>query len=117
MKLTSYLIFILLVCACINTRPEAPERLPIIPQEAFWIGGADGGNWYVVHDIRKHRNNANISVYGDQAGELIVSKRFILICPENTETFITDLKEQIIAFDGRRILLEAEVGEKNCWLQ
>ncbi len=88
-----------------------------IPENAFWIGGADGGNWYLIDNVHDHRNNAIIKVYNDNDGSLIVSKRFILICPSDNQTLIEELKEEIAGFDGEKILIKSPNGKQPCYFQ
>jgi hypothetical protein len=104
-------------CSDKNNTLIAPKRIDGIPDKAFWIGGTEGGNWYYVEYIHPHRSNAIIKIYNDQNGELIVSKRFILICPENNPSFIDSLQKQINAFDGDKIILHASPGKSVCYLQ
>lgn len=94
-----------------------PEKLPGIPDSSFWVGGVDGGNWYYIKSIHSHKNNAYINVYSDQTGEMILSKRFIMVCPEGHIDWITDLRTQIVFFDVEKIYLESKEGNKYCWLQ
>jgi hypothetical protein len=94
-----------------------PVRLQNIPEKAFWVGGTDGGNWFLVEDVHNHSNNATIKVYNDIDGSLIASKRFMLICPVDNHQPIHDLQEQINGFDGKKILLKSPNTKKACWLQ
>lgn len=111
------ILFFFSFCSDKNDTLKAPERIVGIPDQAFWIGGPDGGNWYYVEYIHPHRNNAIIKIYNDRDGELIVSKRFILICPEDSPSLIDSLQKQINAFDGDKILLYAPPGKSACFLQ
>lgn len=119
MKSLSILIYILLICSCSNAKDEetAPARRQEIPDSAFWVEGVDGGNWYLVEYIHSHRNNAVIQIYNDNDGSLIISKKFTLSCPEDSQMEIADLKEQISAFDGERIYLKSANNRKSCYLQ
>ena len=111
--------FIILLLSCSQTREEKiePKLLSNIPERAFWIGGVDGGNWYVIDYIHDHRNNAIIKIYNDNDGSLIVSKRFMLICPSDNQTLLDDLKEQIQSFDGEKIYLKSPNEKSSCYLQ
>ena len=119
MKILSVIVFLLTISACSIKRDDikAPIRLSNIPEKAFWVGGTDGGNWFYVEDVHKHGNNAIIKIYNDNDGSLIVSKKFILVCPADNQMFIEDLQKQINAFDGERILLESKNDKKACFLQ
>ncbi len=104
-------ISFLVLFSCNNLKNEsiAPNRIDTIPETAFWAGGLDGGNWYNVESIHSHKNNAIISIFNEQNGELIVSKRFFLICPADNLKLIENLSEQINYYDGERIgLLSTE---------
>jgi hypothetical protein len=112
------LIIILIISSCSNkNNTEKPARVNSIPEKAFWVGGRDGGNWYLVDYIHPHRNNADIKVYNDDDGSLIISKRFILTCPTDNQVLIGNLTEQINAFDGKIIYLKSAAGKKGCFLQ
>src|SRR5262245_25741025 len=63
--------------SCKQTKVKAPDRLANIPQEAKWIGGADGGNWYQVIEIISE-NAFKIKIYNDGSGELEVDTTFII---------------------------------------
>jgi hypothetical protein len=120
MKTIKVIAFLLAISACSINRDEKIElvRAKGVPENAFWIGEADGGNWYLIEYIHDHRNNAVIKIYNDIDGSLIVSKRFILICPaDNSQMFIEDLKDQISGFDGEKILLKSPNNKPACYLQ
>lgn len=110
------LLIILLLClsSCmeIERKGFSPNRLKTIPKEAFWVGGPDGGNWYEIKSINAHRNMASIILYNDQTGEIILSKRFMMVCMQDNQHFIDDLEHQIDSFDGEKIILK-----NGCWLQ
>ena len=109
----------LLLSACAHKRDKViePIRANGIPEKAFWIGSVDGGNWYLIDDEQEDRNNAIIRIYNDNDGTLIVSKRFILICPGDNQTLMSDLKEKISGFDGERIFLISGGNKKDCYLK
>lgn len=111
------ILFFFFSCSDKNDTSKVPERVDGIPEKAFWIGGPDGGNWYYIESIHPHRSNAIIKIYNDIDGKLIVSKMFILICPEDNPSFIDSLQKQINAFDGERILFHASPGKSACYLQ
>lgn len=98
-------------CMEVSNNSYVPEPLKNIPKDAFWVGDADGGTWYFIESIHSHKNTVRLSLYYE-SGELIVSKRFVLICSENNQHFITDLKNEINSFDGKKIYLK-----NGCWLQ
>ena len=85
---------------------DASDKPKNISDKAFWVGGADGGNWYLVDSINKSRKEASIKVYNDYTGELIVSKTFKMKCINDDGINWDNLREQINAFDGEKIQLE-----------
>ena len=105
--------------ACnLGTRDAAvPARIQGIPDSAFWVGGVDGGNWYLVKNIDANKNSAYINLYHDFTGELLLSKIFTLKCPVDNQVSIDDLQTQIVAFDGEKIIIRAGNGKRNCLLQ
>lgn len=110
-------IVTLFSCSADHDKVKAPKRPKNIPEQAFWVGGTDGGNWFVVEDVHIHKSNAFIKVFNDSDGSLIASKRFILVCPIDNQQLIDNLQEQINGFDGEKILLKSSGNKKNCWLQ
>ena len=114
MKKIALIAFLFLLVSCNKNQKETyqPDKLKRIPENAFWIGGSDGGNWYVVENVNSHKNNTKISIYNDQTGELILSRKFMIICYTDNLHFIGDLKTQILSFDGDKIQLK-----NGCWLQ
>jgi hypothetical protein len=106
----------LLITSCRN-EAKPPIRKKGIPNNAFWAGGVDGGNWYMIESVHPHKNNAVIRIYSDQDGSMIVSKKFILVCPSGKQMWIDDLKNQITGFDGEKIYLKSMTDGSNCWLQ
>ena len=88
-----------------------------VPSGAFWAGGVDGGNWFLVKQINTYANEATIEIYNDQNGSLISSKTFTLICSKNHSMKIDNLKDQITAFDGANIQLTSRDKKTVCQLQ
>lgn len=111
-----FLTVILFSCQYAGKNNE-PIRKTGIPKNAFWVGGIDGGNWYLIDSMHRHENNISIKIYNDQTGELILSKTFVLVCPESKQRSLENLQKRINSFDGEKITLESHNGEKNCWLQ
>lgn len=85
-----------------STILHAPDRLSKIPQDAFWVGGIDGGQWYLVNSIDKTDKIIHFKIYNDYNGDLLVDKKFKLNCDNNTEIKWDNIKEQINAFDGQK---------------
>lgn len=117
MNTLKIIIFWLTFQACSGNQNYKPKKIKNIPEKAFWVGGSDGGNWYLVDSIVNEKNKAQIRVYNDNNGSLIISKWFKLICQPSNQLLIENLKRQINAFDGERILLIPVNGEKSCWLE
>jgi hypothetical protein len=119
MKLLQTIILILILSAC-STESENKEILKKkngLPDKAFWIGGVDGGNWYYVHEVHPHVNNAYISIYDDN-GSLLIKKKFFVICNLNRPVvWIDNLETQITGFDGEKIILKSPTGKEICWMQ
>lgn len=53
-----------------------------------------------------------MSVYNDQDGSLMISGKFMLVCPVDSMQLIKNLQEEISAFDGEKIYLTS-----SCYLQ
>src|SRR5689334_6842054 len=102
MKLIITLTTVIFCVSCF-TRSE-PRRVNGIPQDAFWIGGIDGGQWYIIKEINETSRSAKFKIYNDLTGELVVDRNFKLKCDVETEVAWNNLKTEIIAFDGNRIL-------------
>lgn len=111
------LALVISACSAKNDRKQDPQRVKGIPEKAFWIGGADGGNWFFVHEVNNHRNNAFISIYNVN-GSLIIKKNFMVVCRvDRPPIWIKDLEQQIRGFDGTKILLISPTGKEICWMQ
>jgi len=78
LKITLYaLLFALLIYLarftyyiCINKNSEInpPDKLQSIPSEAVWVGGIDGGAWYLCKKISSYK--ADCIIYNDNTGEV-----------------------------------------------
>lgn len=95
-------------CSCIEKGKHfnTPEKAKGIPENAFWAGGMDGGNWYLIDSSKKSRKEATIRVFNDQNGDQIISKTFRMECINEDGIDWNNLKSQIVSFDGEKILLE-----------
>jgi hypothetical protein len=105
---TLVLTVCILFASCFGNehRYPPPVKQEDIPDETFWVGGANGGNWYLVESVDKLRKEAVIDVYNDQSGELVVSKVFKVDCSNEDGIDWNNLKDQIQSFDGNKIKLE-----------
>ena len=115
-KIISVFLFGLLLSNC-NYKKDVQnknehKRLDGIPNQAFWIGGMDGVNWFVIDSINKNSKSVTFEIYNDNSGQLIEKRIFTLSC--NSETVIkwNNLQEEINGYDGKIILLKA-AKEKN----
>jgi len=116
---------LLLSCADKIKNVTPPDRLKNIPPTSFWVGGSGGGNWFLIRQIHSHNNAATIDIYNDQDGNLVLSKEFVLICSLDKPDFIESqyfkildsLQNQILGFDGEKIILKTAFNKKNCVLQ
>ncbi|MBT1702292.1 hypothetical protein [Chryseosolibacter indicus] len=114
----SLLLVICLSSRCSTTNQSEPEKVKGIPDHAFWVGGADGGQWYLIRDIEKVSSTAAIAIYNDNTGDLEADKRFTLICNSASLLDLDNLKNEIEAFDGETIFLKrVDSDGRNCILK
>ena len=102
----------LLVSCNSKVETEKPAREISIPKGAFWVGNAENGHWFKIEEIHNHKNNAKISIFDGKNGVRLVSKKFILVCSNNSQVFIKNLENEIKSYDGLKIHLKS-----GCWLQ
>jgi len=95
-----------------NLNGKIMKRVGGIPKHAFLAGKENKLNWFLINYIHNHKNNAQISIYDYESGELILNKRFLKICPIDELKLIEDLKKEIDFYDGEKIQLK-----DNCYLQ
>ncbi len=95
-----------------NINGKLVKKVGGIPKNAFFAEKEDNRNWFLINSIHNHKNNAQISIYDYETGELILNKRFFKICPIDELKFIEDLKKEIDFYDGEKIQLK-----DNCYLQ
>jgi len=90
-----------------NNSTPRPQKAAGIPENAFWVGGSDGGQWYVVDSVNKVAKTAVFKIYDDYSGRLVVNKRFQLNCSGSPAELNWDkLDTEILTWDGRRIILQ-----------
>jgi hypothetical protein len=95
-----------------------PQRVSGIPKEAFWVGGADGGKWYLIVSINKEVHATHLKIYHDYTGELEVNKQFTLHCHTDSILTLQDLKNYIDGFDGNRVYLSiTNQDNEYCYLK
>lgn len=66
------------LCACQSPTLEPQHRPPSVPNDAIWVGGADGGA-YVRCGIDLARNVNPCSVWNDHTGVLVESGDYRLV--------------------------------------
>lgn len=57
---------------------NTPDRIANIPKDAFWVGGADGGQWYLADKIDSTNQTIHFKIYNDYTGDVVVDKVFKL---------------------------------------
>jgi len=93
------LMFTMFVCT--QSKIESPERLKGIPESAFWVGGPDGGSWFVVTDIGA-KDIYCFTIYFDSTAKIWYQGNFKLIGKHKS---LRELKKSLSGFDGERIIL------------
>jgi hypothetical protein len=117
-----FIIFIttILIVRCNESRlqevklPERPEK---VPQNAHWVGGVDGGNWYSISKVLAN-DTFELKIYNDFSGALDADTMFILNpdCTIRKIDSITLLKS-ISGYDGEKIWLNFPGKDSKCFLQ
>jgi len=79
--------------------PEIPERINQIPETARWIGGCDGGHWYIINKMQPNENRYEIAIYFDYNGELYVNEIFKCQCQQIYNSR-EELFEKILYYEG-----------------
>ncbi|MGG9972620.1 hypothetical protein ACQ33O_12575 [Ferruginibacter sp. SUN002] len=107
----------LLFSNCKNKQSSfEPVRVKGIPENAFWTGGPDGGNWFVVDSIIINSNAASFRIYNDNSGELIENKIFKLKCDSKIKW--DHLQEEISGYDGKIILSNStQQNNHSCYFE
>lgn len=102
----------------LNTAEKESSRLKNIPENAFWIGGLDGGNWYSIEKIDSVEQKVHFKIYNDYNGEVIVDKDFNLNCNSTNRLNWKDLKSEINSFDGETVQLRTIDNENRyCYFE
>jgi len=100
-----YLAFLFIGCSSNENIKSVPEKNKSIPDNAFWSGGMDGGNWYLIDSIDQFKKEAKIIVYNEYDGKIIIEKLFKLNCKSDEDIDWNNLNKQFSAFDGEKIFL------------
>lgn len=96
-----------------NSIPKKPVD---VPESAFWKGGLDGGYWFDLLNLNVNQRQAEIAIYDDYYGKLVIQKKFILGC--DTKFDFSQLADYIDFFNGIQIGLTVVDSSKcNCVLK
>ena len=104
--MTRILFILSIVFLLTNCKTGAPSKVKGIPETAFWAGGVDGGQWYLLDSVNKANQTINCKIYNDHSGELIVDKKFKLHCTgSDTDINWDDLEREFRSYDGTTIYI------------
>ena len=94
-----------------------PDRLSNIPEQAKWVGGTDGGNWYEVVD-EISTNSFKIRIYNDHNGEILADTIFNVNadCTAQQQFNSETLMSAIMGYNGYDILLDVPKEGTKCYL-
>lgn len=96
-----------------NSIPKKPVD---VPESAFWKGGLDGGYWFDLLNLNVNQRQAEIAIYDDYYGKLVIQKKFNLEC--DTQFDFSQLADYIDFFNGIQIGLTVVDSSKcNCVLK
>lgn len=96
-----------------NSIPDKPVD---VPESAFWKGGLDGGYWFDLLNLNVNQRQAEIAIYDDYYGKLVIQKKFNLFCA--TKFDFSQLADYIDFFNGIQIGLTVVDSSKcNCVLK
>lgn len=123
MKKKTLLILILFVVVgliityyCIRDTTGKPKRAANVPSNATWVGGVDGGVWFLISKTLSTKE-FRIKIYNDFTGDMEVDTAFVLDSACSFKEFdSTTLINDLDAYDGKKVLLKSVVGGKNCTL-
>jgi len=95
------IVFLLLIAFVLtNCKSGTPDRLPNIPEKAFWAGEDTIGHWLLVDSINKTSRTVHFKIYNDQNGKLVSDKKFKLhcyLCEDQID--LDNLKNEIRYYD------------------
>ncbi|HMF73815.1 MAG TPA: hypothetical protein VK616_20180, partial [Flavitalea sp.] len=99
-----------------KTGVTQPKRPPIVPSEAEWVGGVDGGSWYQIIKVVSS-NTFRIKIYNENSGDLEIDTAFVLnpTCSLKEIDSMT-LVKSINGYDGEKILLTIPESGSNFFL-
>lgn len=97
------LFFSLLACSQAAPTPSRPD---VVPLNAMWIGGVDGGAWVIISKPANQPPHVYYGeIYGDQAGDKWYVGRLALH-PANDPVFDMNDPETFSVWDGDNLLLK-----------
>ncbi|MBN4051231.1 hypothetical protein JYU16_00290 [bacterium AH-315-M05] len=100
------------------TSSYQPERAEGIPDNAFWIGGVDGGRWYVISNVDKNTQMADFKIYNDYTGDLIFERNLKLYCSSDYDLKWDNLKNEINFSSRQRVVLTTiDKNHKYCYFE
>ncbi|XLS30531.1 hypothetical protein ACJD0Z_06825 [Flavobacteriaceae bacterium M23B6Z8] len=115
-----FVLILMISASCFQYEPkknnEIKKKQIVLPEGAFHVDSAhDQGVWVFLEWIHAHKNNATIAIYEGVTKELLLRKRFILVCASSPDKFIwiENPKEQIVCYEKGKLLF----SEPHCWLQ
>ena len=101
-----------------NTKTPIPERVDGIPEDAFWVGGIHGGSWYSIQHIDEEEQTVFFRIYHDTNGEIWLNQELKLHCKSDSKIEWSSLENEIIAFDGEKVLLsKSDNNGENCFFK
>jgi hypothetical protein len=80
MKKTALIMLMTCITFLTNCKPSAPNKLPGIPEKAFWAGEDTIGHWFIIESIDKIEKTVHFKIYNDKTGMLVSDKTFKLYC-------------------------------------
>lgn len=86
----------------IHTVPKKPSE---VPNEAVWVGGADGGVWVEVGKLESRR--AHLKIFEDFKGAVLADGWFVFSSGCAIDD-INKMKRAFGAYDGERIILRKD---------
>lgn len=102
-----FVLFLLLIISCNNKS----NQINNLPEDSVKINYKNKINYFKINSINSHNNKSSISIY-DEKGVLLIKKTFSKICKIDNLRFIENLKDNILYFDGEKIILK-----DNCKLE
>lgn len=116
-----FISFLIIACYWVFIKEENNTNTTRKPGEnmsnkAIWIGGIDGGNWYLIDSVLSP-TSFKIKIFNDNTYEIESDTVFEL----NADCYLKEidsltLLRNINGFDGERIFLAIPDRSKRCFL-